>query len=225
MFPWMAARLSTNPAARGTADSDPMMNLPGDNWTTRRILRTKRKSSSPGAKYKYKSGSDPVPLEVFTSFPENDRTIKNPVHRTVNGVMSFVLLMVATPWLEFLFIFFTLQHGYNRSKILIQEGRKFFSPAVAKENEGPKGCIRLHTRYRATDCQANGIKGLHAPEGSVGLLHQEEERPVAIDRNGKSEHRRTERRDQNRPPMIRSFQAPGNLGVCQGLQNFLVRHC
>jgi hypothetical protein len=82
--------------------------------------------------------------------------------------MSFVLLMVATPWLEFLFIFFTLQHGYNRSKILIQEGRKFFSPAVAKENEGPKECIRLHTRYRATDCQRLESDELRE-EGQVGL--------------------------------------------------------
>jgi hypothetical protein len=56
----------------------------------------------------------------ITSFPENARIIKNPVHRTVNGVMYFVRLMVATPRLVVISIFLSFQHGYNRSTVLIQ---------------------------------------------------------------------------------------------------------
>jgi hypothetical protein len=56
----------------------------------------------------------------ITSFPDNDRIIKNPVHSTVNGVMSFVRLMVATPRLKIISIFLSFQFGYNRSMVLIQ---------------------------------------------------------------------------------------------------------
>jgi hypothetical protein len=93
--------------------------------------------------------------------------------------MSFVLLMVATPWLEFLFIFFTLQHGYNRSKILIQEGRKLFSLAVAKENEGLDGRLWQPVFGQQTVNDWNRMDS--ARKGKSGLVRRKRKTDVSID--------------------------------------------
>ena len=93
-------------------------------------MRTKSISSSPGRKHNNKSGSDPVsPLRhhPLSGKAWHEMKKKNPVHFSVNGALSFVSLMVATPRL---IVFFPHPHSCmpitDRSRLFNRVGINFF---------------------------------------------------------------------------------------------------